>query len=325
MNYPPPAAAAAAAAAPWARRRDAKPKPLPQAISHRGYKAAFPENTMAAFRGAVDVGAHAIETDLHLSRDGVVVLSHDATLKRCFGESRKVAECDWDYLRTLRTLREPKQPLPRLVDLLEYLDQPGQEHVWLFLDIKTDDDSTQMLTCLAAAIASVPSARPWNQRIMLGSWDAHWLAACLRFLPDFPVALTAYSPAYAAALLPLPNLHFSLFNVSFATPSGRRFLREARRARRLVFSWSDNADEYMALSLRNEVDGAMTDDPARFLELCGRWSEDGVRERVGRPTAKQAVLWVVFNVLVWVAEISLRLRKGSPRARVEKELGRVAP
>jgi hypothetical protein len=49
---------------------------LPQAIAHRGYKAAFPENTMAAFRSAVEIGAHAIETDLHLSKDGVVVLSH---------------------------------------------------------------------------------------------------------------------------------------------------------------------------------------------------------------------------------------------------------
>jgi glycerophosphoryl diester phosphodiesterase len=48
----------------------------PQAIAHRGYKAVHPENTMGAFRGAVEVGAHAIETDVHLSKDGVVVLSH---------------------------------------------------------------------------------------------------------------------------------------------------------------------------------------------------------------------------------------------------------
>lgn len=49
---------------------------VPQCIAHRGYKASFPENTMGAFRGAVEVGAHAIETDLHLSRDGVVVIAH---------------------------------------------------------------------------------------------------------------------------------------------------------------------------------------------------------------------------------------------------------
>ena len=48
----------------------------PQAIAHRGYKAKFPENTMGAFRGAVEVGADGLETDLHLTRDGVVVLSH---------------------------------------------------------------------------------------------------------------------------------------------------------------------------------------------------------------------------------------------------------
>lgn len=52
---------------------------MPQIIAHRGYKAAFPENTMAAFRGAVEAGAHAIETDLHLSKDGVVVLVHVTT------------------------------------------------------------------------------------------------------------------------------------------------------------------------------------------------------------------------------------------------------
>lgn len=49
---------------------------FPQAIAHRGHRAKHPENTMSAFVGAVNVGAHAIETDIHLSKDGVVVISH---------------------------------------------------------------------------------------------------------------------------------------------------------------------------------------------------------------------------------------------------------
>lgn len=67
------------AAAPWAAARPSLRDPsrrLPQAIAHRGAKAYFPENTMAAFRGAVGAGSHAIETDVHLSADGVAVLSH---------------------------------------------------------------------------------------------------------------------------------------------------------------------------------------------------------------------------------------------------------
>lgn len=65
--------------APWAdalpSARDPK-RFLPQNIGHRGYKARYPENTMIGFQAAIDAGAHAIETDVHLTADGVVVLSH---------------------------------------------------------------------------------------------------------------------------------------------------------------------------------------------------------------------------------------------------------
>lgn len=49
---------------------------MPQCIAHRGYKAEYPENTLLSMEGAVHAGAHALETDIHLSKDGVVVLSH---------------------------------------------------------------------------------------------------------------------------------------------------------------------------------------------------------------------------------------------------------
>jgi glycerophosphoryl diester phosphodiesterase len=57
-------------------RKDVRGRKMPQAIAHRGYKAEYPENTMKAFEGAVKVGAHAVETDIHLTKDDVVVLSH---------------------------------------------------------------------------------------------------------------------------------------------------------------------------------------------------------------------------------------------------------
>ncbi|KAI9870892.1 MAG: gamma-tubulin [Pleopsidium flavum] len=109
---------------------------LPQTIAHRGYKAKYPENTMGAFVGAVEAGAHAIETDIHLSSDDVVVLSHDATLKRCFGKKEKIINCGWNYLSTLRSLKAPHELMPRLKDLLQYLNTSGLENIWLLLDIK---------------------------------------------------------------------------------------------------------------------------------------------------------------------------------------------
>ena len=110
---------------------------------------------MGAFQGAVEAKAHAIETDIHLTKDNVVVLSHvsvgerngqrapftkrtmqDATLKRCFGKDEKIIDCSWDYISQQRTLAAPHEPMPRLKDLLEFLASPGLESIWLLLDIK---------------------------------------------------------------------------------------------------------------------------------------------------------------------------------------------
>lgn len=95
---------------------------------------------MGAFKGAVEVGANAVETDVHLTRDGVVVLSHDKDLKRCFGRKEKLIDVDYEFVSKLKTLKEPHESMPRLADLLEYLAQPGLEEVWLLLDIKVSFD-----------------------------------------------------------------------------------------------------------------------------------------------------------------------------------------
>src|SRR4030042_3517278 len=56
--------------------------PRPLAFAHRGGSLLWPENTMAAFGGAVEMGYRYLETDLHAPRDGALVLIHDDTLER---------------------------------------------------------------------------------------------------------------------------------------------------------------------------------------------------------------------------------------------------
>lgn len=160
----------------WAEDGVAK---TPQCIAHRGYKAKLPENTMAAFRAAAAAGAHAIETDLHLSRDGVVVLSHvglslpelgagrgtvqadetqDGDLKRCFGVDKRVNECDWSYLRTLRTIKAPHEPMPSLEELLAFLAECEQEDMWLILDIKVRTPGGPLALPLGLCLTVTPDA-----------------------------------------------------------------------------------------------------------------------------------------------------------------------
>lgn len=66
--------------------------PRPWIIAHRGASADFPEHSRAAFLEALAQGAHGVEMDLRLTRDQRLLLHHDATFRRCCGDSRRVAE-----------------------------------------------------------------------------------------------------------------------------------------------------------------------------------------------------------------------------------------
>ncbi|KAL7942201.1 PLC-like phosphodiesterase [Trichoderma barbatum] len=299
-------------AAKWASavvsRRDAS-RFIPQTIAHRGFKASFPENSMAAFRAAVEVGAHALETDVHLSKDGVVVLSHDPSLKRCFGVDLLIKDCNWSYLSSLRTLKEPHEPLPRLVDLLEYLvSGPETDKIWVLLDIKIDDKPEDLLRAIACALTEVSSATPWDERIVLGCWNATFMKAALALLPGFPLAHISTSLFYSRHFLPIPNLAYNMFQLLLVGPLGSWFLARAKSASRPVFAWTVNDPKWMEWCIRKNIpanktlpssassstsslledpklqssqtaspvliDGVITDDPKLFLQVCSRVEDD---------------------------------------------------
>ncbi|KAI0973986.1 PLC-like phosphodiesterase [Xylaria arbuscula] len=243
---------------------------MPQTIGHRGFSAVAPENTMASFKAAAKAGVDALETDLHLTRDGVVVLCHDETLQRCYGIKAKVRDLDWSEISRLRTIREPRQPMPRLIDLLEYLDQPGLEDIGLMLDIKTHDDAEEMMKRTADALASVPSKRPWNTRVMPCCWKATYIKLSMKYLPDYPITHVGFSIPYARCLVDIPNISFSLMQHTLASSSGGRFLREMKQSGIPVYIWTVNQESWMEWSIRKGLSGVVTDEVALFHDVCNR-------------------------------------------------------
>ncbi|KAH6604654.1 glycerophosphoryl diester phosphodiesterase [Trichoderma cornu-damae] len=300
-------------AAKWASaiasRSDASRR-IPQAIAHRGFRASFPENSMAAFRGAVEAGAHAIETDVHLSKDGVVVLSHDPSLRRCFGVNLLIKDCTWSYLSSLRTVEEPHEPLARLGDLLEYLvSGPETEKIWALLD--TDDKPEDLLFAMAGTLKEVSSVTPWDERIILGCWNASFIKAAISCLPGFPLAHISYSPLYSRHFLPIPNLSVNMFYILLVGPLCKWLLGDANKAGRPFFVWVVNDDKWMEWFIRKNIprnpspllassssgassasspsdgkvqddvmapaasiDGVITDDPKLFLQVCRRVEDE---------------------------------------------------
>jgi glycerophosphoryl diester phosphodiesterase len=64
--------------------------------AHRGASAELPENTMPAFRRALELGADALELDIHATSDGVLVVSHDPDGRRLAHVAKRIAEVTWD-------------------------------------------------------------------------------------------------------------------------------------------------------------------------------------------------------------------------------------
>jgi len=81
--------------------QSAPPHRIIRVIAHRGEHLRAPENTLAAFRGAVEAGADYLEADIRTSSDGKLVLMHDATVDRTTNGRGDVAAMTFDALRTL--------------------------------------------------------------------------------------------------------------------------------------------------------------------------------------------------------------------------------
>lgn len=73
----------------------------PTITCHRGYSAVAPENTLPAFQAAIDLGADCVELDVQMTADGVVMVSHDPSLKRCTGVDRRICDMSYEEVRRL--------------------------------------------------------------------------------------------------------------------------------------------------------------------------------------------------------------------------------
>lgn len=116
---------------------------MPALVAHRGYAALYPENTLPAYRAALQAGVRWLECDVQLSRDRVPVLLHDSTLARTGDDARSVFDLDADQLADTsvheprrfghRYLPTPVPGLDALVDLVgHYTDAT------LFVELKQE-------------------------------------------------------------------------------------------------------------------------------------------------------------------------------------------
>jgi glycerophosphoryl diester phosphodiesterase len=238
--------------------------PRPRAFAHRGWHVddlTGMENSLSSFRRAVQEGYRYIETDVHATSDGEVVVHHDHTLDRTTDGRGPVADLPWTEVRTARV--GGREPIARLADVLEELPE-----TFFNIDVKADSAVEPIIALLRKAKAL--------QRVCLASFSDNRLARLRRL--GGPDLLTSMGPRSAGALWAAGRIPFAGLAVRGQVAQvpvsqgrlrivDRKFVQAAHRRDLEVHVWTIDDEADMRALLDLGVDGLVTDRPDLLREV----------------------------------------------------------
>jgi glycerophosphoryl diester phosphodiesterase len=244
--------------------------PIP--FAHRGGTSSAPENTLPAFEHAVELGFLYLETDVHLTSDGVLVAFHDTDLRRTCGVDLTIASSTWEELREVRV--DGREPIPLMSDLLDRFPTARFN-----IDCKSD--------AAVPALVGLVRDRELLDRVCIGAFS-HARLVKIRSLLG-PRLVTCMSPTEVARLRLAGRVIGSaprVAQVPVRAGSSRaarrvvvvneRFVRRAHAAGIAVHVWTIDEPDEMHRLLDLGVDGIMTDQPEvlrAVLQERGQWQD----------------------------------------------------
>ncbi|MPY95996.1 MAG: glycerophosphodiester phosphodiesterase [Acidimicrobiia bacterium] len=248
--------------------------PGPLAFAHQGGNRERPENSIAAFSHAVDdLGFRYLETDVRLTRDGRVVVIHDAHVDRVTDGQGAVADLDYAELGQLRLWAPDGQLSEEPVPLLDELLVRWPDVRWN-IDAKEDR--------VAHPLASLVARLGMVDRVCLGAFAGRRVAVLRRRLGAG--LCTVCGPLDVARLLArgygvpvgrprggCAQVPVRRYGITIVT---ERFVGAAHRAGLAVVVWTVDDEAEMHRLLDLGVDGLMTDRPSLLravLEARGAW------------------------------------------------------
>ncbi|MGW4273321.1 glycerophosphodiester phosphodiesterase [Streptomyces seoulensis] len=221
-------------------------------IGHRGVMGVEPENTLRSFVAAEQAGLDVIELDLHLSKDGALVVMHDAEVDRTTDGSGAIADKTLAELRTLDAGHGERIPL--FEEVLDAVDAPLQA------EIKD--------AAAARTLAEVMHRRDLLSRVEVLSFHDEALTEVARLVPGVRTALVAdhYGPEVVgrATAAGAGTLVLNIRRLTLET------VEHARAANLRIIGWVVNTLDHLRLVRALELDGATTDYPE--IKRTGRFT-----------------------------------------------------
>ena len=232
-------------------------------IAHRGASGYYPENTMAAFRGALEMEADMIELDVLLSKDGQVVVIHDATLKRTTNGRGKVAEKTFDELRQLdagswfaKKFKDEK--IPHLREVLDF----AKDSIAVNIEIKTEAVTDEAEGGIEEKALNLVKELNMDDQVIFSSFDYRALQHLRQLDNDIPTAVL-YNKKQSPDVMPAhlaDSLDADVFNCSYRQLN-TQWLRDASRDTLPILVYTVNRELRMETLLKQGVKGIFSDKP----------------------------------------------------------------
>ncbi|MGB6894323.1 MAG: glycerophosphodiester phosphodiesterase [Dehalococcoidia bacterium] len=256
--------------------------PRPLAFAHRGGARLWPENTMTAFQGAVDLGYRYLETDVHATRDGVLVTIHDGTLERTTDGSGPVSAITLEELKRLdagyRFSPDGGRTFPFRGKgiTVATLAEVAEAFPDVRLNVEVKQSEPPLVDAVAAAVALIEE-RALHDRILVASFDDRVIQEFRRRMGDHVATSSATWEAtrfWLASRVGLTRWLRRPYDALQVPPrQGRltvvdgRFVRAAHRRGLQVHVWTVDEAEEMRRLLDLGVDGLMSDRPDLLLKV----------------------------------------------------------
>ena len=214
-------------------------------IAHRGASAHAPENTMAAFRLALAMGAKAIELDVHQSRDNKLVVIHDENLHRVAGRKARV--------RDLTARELAGEGVPRLAEVLDLVEGKAELHV----EIKK---GSVLYPGIERRVVDLIGRRKAFKRVVVSSFDHKALFAVRALDARARLGYLLGRTPMKKALVEMETLNAESLNLSRRQADARK-LRACREKGFRMLVYTINTQRELSKFAKLGVDGVFTNFP----------------------------------------------------------------
>ena len=235
----------------------------PVVTAHRGSSKAAPENTLPAFQLAIDQGCPRAELDVQMTMDGVVVVSHDASLRRCTGWDKNIDQITFEQLRRLDAGWRfcPLYIGTKVPTLAEVLDL-CKDKIQLNIEIKANAATPD----LEAQTVRLIYDKGFENSCVVTSGSYETLCKVKALAPQIRTGYILYSTV-DDAYYDLPAADFFSIDQNFITPE---VVQQAHQRGKTVSAWTVDSRAAAANMLRLGVDDIITDKPDMVLRLLAQ-------------------------------------------------------